>query len=51
MATLYTEQDKNTRRTWLLMAGFLAIIVALGWFISDYYNNSAILYAAIILAF
>ncbi|HQI26041.1 MAG TPA: M48 family metalloprotease [Candidatus Paceibacterota bacterium] len=50
MATLYTEQDKNTRRTWLLMAGFLAVIVALGWFISDYYNNSAILYAAIIFS-
>ena len=32
------------------MAGFLAVIVALGWFISDYYNNSAILYAAIIFS-
>jgi len=50
MATLYTEQGKNVRRTWLLMAVFLAIAVAIGWFISYYYNNSAILYVAIIFA-
>jgi len=50
MATIYTQQSKNTRRTWLLMAVFLAIIVALGYFISYYYNNPVILYIAIIFS-
>lgn len=47
MATLYTEQQSNTNKTWLLMAIFLVIIVALGWFISYYYNSPALLYVAI----
>jgi len=50
MATLYTQQASNTRRTWFLMAVFLAVVVALGWLISFYYNNQAILYLAIILS-
>lgn len=45
--TLYTEQAKNVEKTWLLMAMFLAVIVALGYFISLYYNNTGILYFAI----
>ena len=48
MSTLYTEQDKNIEKTWLLMAVFLAIIVGIGYFFSYYYNNSGILYFAII---
>jgi heat shock protein HtpX len=47
MATIYTEQDKNIRRTWFLMAVFLVIIIALGYFISYYYGNSLILYIAV----
>jgi heat shock protein HtpX len=50
MATLYTQQRVNTRKTWLLMAVFLAIVVALGWLISFYYDNQAILYIAIIFS-
>lgn len=50
MATIYTQQASNTRRTWLLMAVFLAIVVALGYLISFYYNNQAILYIAIIFS-
>jgi heat shock protein HtpX len=50
MATLYTQQDKNVHRTWLLMGLFLMIIIVLGWFISYYYNSPAILYIAIIIA-
>lgn len=50
MATLYTQQSSNTRKTWLLMAVFLAIVVALGWLISFYYDNQAILYFAIIFS-
>lgn len=50
MATLYTQQDKNIGKTWLLMAIFLTVIVGLGYFISYYYNNSGILYFAIIFS-
>src|SRR6185369_15817308 len=50
MSTLYTEQDKNIEKTWLLMAVFLAIIVGIGYFFSYYYNNSGILYFAIIFS-
>jgi len=50
MATLYTEQDRNVRRTWFLMTVFLVVVVALGWFISYYYNDIAILVIAIIIA-
>src|SRR3989339_1294697 len=50
MSTLYTQQSKNTRQTWFLMTLFLVIIVALGYFISYYYNNPLILYTAIIFS-
>src|SRR5690349_675020 len=50
MATLYTEQSKNTNRTWLLMSLFLGIIVGIGYFISYYYQNPRILYVAIIFS-
>jgi len=50
MATLYTEQGKNVRRTWLLMAIFLVIVVAIGYFISYYYNNPGILVIAVIFS-
>jgi heat shock protein HtpX len=48
--TIYTQQSKNVARTWLLMSIFFAVIIVLGWFISYYYNNSAILYFAIIFS-
>ncbi len=50
MATLYTEQDKNTRKTWLLMCLFFVIVVAAGWFISFYYNSPDILIIAVIFS-
>ncbi|MFA5736908.1 MAG: M48 family metallopeptidase [Candidatus Paceibacterota bacterium] len=50
MATLYTEQDKNVRKTWFLMVVFLMVIIALGWFISYYYDSPALLYGAIIFS-
>ncbi len=45
--TLYTQQEKNIRRTWILMALFLVIIVAIGWTFSQIYGNSLILYIAV----
>ena len=50
MATLYTQQDKNVRRTWFLMALFLVIVVAIGWFISWYWGSPIFLFIAIFIA-
>jgi heat shock protein HtpX len=43
MATLYTHQSENIRKTWFLMTGFLVLLVAVGWALSYYYGNPAIL--------
>ena len=50
MATLYTQAESNTRKTWLLMTGFLVFVVALGWLFSFLLNSSIILAIAIILS-
>jgi heat shock protein HtpX len=50
MATLYTQQSKNIRKTWLLVGVFLAIVMGLGYFLSVYYNNPGILVFAFILS-
>lgn len=50
MATLYTQQESNTRRTWLLMAIFLVLVIVLGWLVSFYYQSPVILYVAIIFS-
>ncbi len=50
MATLYTEQSKNVRKTWLLMSVFFVIVIGLGWFFSLYYGDPNILYIFIIFS-
>jgi heat shock protein HtpX len=50
MATLYTQQSKNIRKTWLLVTVFLVVILGLGYFLSVYYNNPAILVIALIFS-
>lgn len=50
MATLYTHQDANVRKTWFLMAFFFVGVVLLGWFISLYFGNPLILYLAVGIA-
>ena len=47
MASLYTLQGKNIRKTWLLMTVFLVLIIAIGYFIAWYLNNPAILWIAV----
>ncbi len=47
MATLYTHQDSNIRKTWLLMSLFFGAVVGLGWFFSYALNAPGILYAAV----
>ena len=50
MATLYTQQDRNVRRTWFLMAAFLVIVIAIGYFISWYWQSPGFLFVAIFIA-
>jgi len=50
MPTLYTQQDSNIRKTWLLVSLFLIVIIAIGWVFSYQYNSSAILIFAVIFS-
>lgn len=47
MASLYTQQGKNIRKTWMLMTVFLVMIVGIGYFVAWYLNNPGILYIAV----
>ena len=50
MATIYTQADSNTRKTWFLITGFLVFIIAIGWLFSYLLNSDAILYFAVFLS-
>ncbi len=50
MATIYTQQDSNLRKTWFLMTIFLVVVIAVGYAVSWYLNSPGILYVAIIFA-
>ena len=50
MVTLYTHQEENVAKTWILMAGFFGVVMALGWAISYYFNNPGILLFAVLFA-
>jgi heat shock protein HtpX len=47
----YTEQSKNTSKTWLLMAVFLSLIGLVGYVLSVQYHNPGIFYLAIMVSF
>jgi heat shock protein HtpX len=50
MATLYTQQTNNIRKTWVLMGGFLLAVVAIGYAVSWYLGDPSILYIAVVFA-
>lgn len=50
MATIYTQADSNTRKTWFLLTGFLVFIILIGWLFSYVLESSLILYIAIFLS-
>ena len=50
MATLYTHQGENVRKTWFLMGFFLVLVMVIGYAVSWYLNSQVILYVAIIFA-
>lgn len=47
---IYHEQSKNVFRTWSLMTMFFVIIIMIGYGFSLAYNDSAILYIAVIFS-
>lgn len=50
MPTLYTQSDKNTRSTYVLITIFLIFIIAVGWVFSEAMGSSAILWFAVIFS-
>jgi heat shock protein HtpX len=50
MATLYTHQESNILKTWLLVSLFFGLVIGLGWFVSYIYNQPAILYVAVLFS-
>jgi heat shock protein HtpX len=50
MATLYTHAESNTRKTWLLMTGFLIFIIAIGWLFSSILESIWILMFAVVFS-
>ena len=47
MTSLYTQEGRNIRKTWLMMGVFLVLVIAVGWVLAQYYGDSTILYFAV----
>jgi len=50
MSTLYTHQDKNIRKTWMLMSVFFIIVIGIGFVFAQMYDNPTILYFFVIFS-
>jgi heat shock protein HtpX len=50
MATIYTQQGSNVRKTWFLMTGFFVTVMAIGYAASWYIGNPSLVYFAVIFA-
>lgn len=48
--TLYTQTDKNIKKTWLLMTFFLVFVIAVGWVFSYALDSYAILIIAVLFS-
>lgn len=48
MPTLYTQADRNIRKTWLYMTGFFVFVIIIGWVASYALDSQAILWVAVI---
>jgi len=51
MASLYTHQSSNIRKTWLLMGVFLVMVIAVGYAAAWMLQSPIILYVAVAFAF
>ncbi len=50
MASLYSQQASNVRKTWLLMTCFLLLVIVVGFALSFIYNNANFLYYAVLFS-
>lgn len=50
MASLYTQQSSNITKTWALMTGFFLLVIAIGWVVSQYFGNPAMLWIAVLFS-
>ena len=50
MATAYTYQSMNAKKTWLIMTMFFLFVILIGWLFSYVVGDSLILYASVIFA-
>jgi len=48
--SLYTYQESNIRKTWLLFTVFFLVVIGIGWVLSYAYNDSAILLIAVLFS-
>ncbi len=48
--TLYTQKDKNIRKTWFLMFGFSIFVIGICWVFSYVLENSLILVIAVVFS-
>jgi len=48
--TIYTQAESNIRKTWLYLTLFIALILLLGWFFSNYFGSFAIFWFALIFS-
>lgn len=50
LVNLYQHKDGNIRKTWMLFALFLIIVIGFGYALNVYFNNPVILIAAVALS-
>lgn len=50
MATLYTHKDSNIWKTRVLFTSFFLVVIGIGWVFAQLYQNSAILWFAVIFS-
>ncbi len=50
MATLYSQQSANVRKTWFLLLLVFVLLIAIGWVLAQIYQTPAILYGAVALS-
>ncbi len=48
--SIYTHRDSNIRKTWLIFALFLIVVIGIGWVFGRVYNNQGILFFAVIFS-
>jgi len=49
-SNLYSNNDSNVRKTWVLMVLFFVIVILVGWGFSFVYNSPNILYFAVVFS-